>query len=256
MRELGRWIKKMRAKKQKEYDQPWRGGQTFLASTGGTGASVSSTVPWSNSITMPAFGAIDNMDQVQLREVSDKKVDASDVRIEKKPVDVVNEIVAPKPVINTDKIKEQIRIVELRLKVLKQYHGNTSDEIEALKYLRARQYFKKRESMFPWAITTDALIEALVKKYKLQNVSFSSYSKSVPHEATDELEKFAKAWDKVVDDDENHKPTVRLITDYQGPEHKKDPILLASSPFGKWWYILGAWDKEVEIVDEIIYRGK
>jgi len=39
-------------------------------------------------------------------------------------------------------------------------------------------------------------------------------------------------------------------------ERKKDPILLASSPFGKWFYILGAWDKEVEIVDDLVYHNK
>jgi len=31
---------------------------------------------------------------------------------------------------------------------------------------------------------------------------------------------------------------------------KRDPILLAQSPFGFYWYILGAWDKEMLLLSE------
>jgi len=87
-------------------------------------------------------------------------------------------------------------------------------------------------------------------------VDFSSYSKNIPMEAIDELEKFLKEYTKVTD--EKDKPILRLIIDDvpESKERKKDPILLASSPFGRYYYILGAWDKHVEIVDDLIYHGK
>ena len=84
-------------------------------------------------------------------------------------------------------------------------------------------------------------------------------------EAIDELEKFMKEYEKV---SPGTKPVLKLIIDdipEKAPdgkvkgdsiERKKDPILLASSPFGRFFYILGAWDKEVEIVDDLIYHGK
>lgn len=179
----------------------------------------------------------------------------TDLREEKKPVQIVGEIVAKQPEIQTGGLKEQIKIVEARLKVLKRYGGQTGDETLALQFLKARRKYAKTEKLFKdWPITTDEMIQNLVKKYKVQFVSFYGYSKSLPIQATEQLEKFGNAWEKVVDDDS--KPDLRMITDYKGTEHKKDPILLAASPFGAWWHILGAWDEEVKIVDDLVYKGK
>ena len=82
----------------------------------------------------------------------------------------------------------------------------------------------------------------------------------MPNEALDELEAYLDLYELYRED----KPVFKLIIDDapdpvhdgRSQERKKDPILLASSPFGKWWHILGAWDKEVEYVDAIIYHGK
>jgi len=71
-------------------------------------------------------------------------------------------------------------------------------------------------------------------------------------EAIDEIENFEKAFAKVSDKDLE----LSLIIDSDGKEKKKDPILLAHSPFGRWWYVLGVWDREVLYVDDIIYNGK
>jgi hypothetical protein len=32
---------------------------------------------------------------------------------------------------------------------------------------------------------------------------------------------------------------------------KRDPILLVQSPFGFYWQILGAWDKEMMLLSEL-----
>lgn len=197
-------------------------------------------------------GTLNSLSTAATIEMSDER--PKDLRVDKKPVEIVSEIVAKKPEIQVGDLDGQIKIVKARLKVLKHFNGQTGDEILALRYLKARKKFAKMEKLFPWAITTDEMIDALIKKYKVQFVGFGSYSKSVPIEATEQLEKFSVAWEKVVDDE--FTPDVKLITDYRGKEHKKDPILLAESPFGRWWYILGAWDKEVEIVDDLVYKGK
>lgn len=208
---------------------------------------------WNESTTNSAVATIGGMTAGQLFDTV--KEMPSDVRVEKKPIEIVGEINAKMPEIQTGGLKEQIKIVEARLKVLKKYGGNYSDETLALGYLRARQKFAKTEHLFKdWPITTDEMIQNLVKKYKVQFVSFYGYSKSLPIQATEQLEKFGDAWEKVVDDDT--KPDLRMITDYKGTEHKKDPILLAASPFGAWWHILGAWDEEVKIVDDLVYKGK
>ena len=191
---------------------------------------------------------INRLTASELEGVKAASKEQPDVRIEKKPVEVVAEIIAPTPILQLNDIKGQIEIVQNRLDVLRRYKGQTNDEVNAIRYLKARLKYEKYKDMFPWAVTTNELISKLLNKYKLADRSFGGYSKSVPNEAIEELEKFGKAWNKVMHED--IEPALKLITDYTGPETKKDPILLAESPFGRWWYVLGAWDKEVQIVDE------
>ena len=175
-----------------------------------------------------------------------------DTRKEVKPIEVFQELTADEPQIDLNGLDKKIEIVKRRSKLFKQLSGSSFDEDMALKYLRARKNFPKYGKLFVWKITTDDKIQALCKQYKVQLVSFGGYKKNVPMEALDQLEKFLDAHEKVTD----VKPDFSLIVDSGGKETRKDPILLARSPFGKWYYILGAWDKEVEIVDDLIYKGK
>jgi hypothetical protein len=197
----------------------------------------SSPVQWTPSIGMDSTA---------------KYAEKEDTRIEKKPVEVVNEILDEKPVIVTKDLAGQIKAVEKRIKVFKEQGCGLSDEILALKYLKARQKGMKHWAKFNWAATTDVKVRELCSKYKLQVVGFQSYSRNVPMEAVEELEKYMAAYECVSED----KPELKLIIDVGGKEQKKDPILLASSPFGRWFHVLGAWDKEVEYVDDLVYKGK
>jgi hypothetical protein len=181
-----------------------------------------------------------------------KDVVQEDKRIDKKPVEVVDLIIGEKPVIVTDQLDKQIKIVKRRIGILKEQKCNVRDEEMALGFLKARTKWKKLGEKFKWAITTNTLIEKLCKEYKVQKVSFVGYSRNVPHEALDEIEQFMDLWNRCRDDE----PVLNLICDQGGKETRKDPILLASSPFGNWWYILGAWDREVEIIDDLVYNGK
>jgi hypothetical protein len=170
----------------------------------------------------------------------------------------VKEILSETPEIDIKNLDEKIKVVKRRITGLKKVLNKDnrigfSDETTALRYLKARKKCAKYISLFKWAITTDTKLRDLCSKYKLRLVSLNGYSRNIPMEAIDEIEQFLEAYNKV---EKNVEPEFHLIIDDGGKEDKKDPILLAASPFGKWYYVLGAWDKEVEIVDEIIYKGK
>ena len=187
---------------------------------------------------------------------ADKK---EDVRTAKKPVDVFKETLSDEPIVNLNNIDGQIKIVERRIKLLTEELGmKVEDEYEALAFLRARKNYLKCKGEFNWATTTFALIEKLLSSYKLKMVDLSDYYKTVPTEAIDELEKFIAVYKKVCG--KNLKPVLKLIIEDTPTSRERtkrtDPILLAGSPFGKWFYVLGAWDKEVEVVDDLIYHGK
>jgi hypothetical protein len=181
-------------------------------------------------------------------------------RLAVKPVKLFRELMCDEPKFKLGDIDAQIKFVERRRNLLREELGvGTGDEEEALIYLRARKKLLKKEHNFKWAVTKNSLIKSLCEKYAVSLVSFEAYSKTIPMEAVRELELYLKEHKKYTD----AKPVLKLIIDdapppgkQQSAERKKDPILLASSPFGAWWFILGAWDKEVAIVDDLVYHGK
>ena len=177
-----------------------------------------------------------------------------DKRIETRPIEIYEKIISENPEINLKDLDKQINIVEQRMKDLKKHlRGvNLIQEAQALQYLQSRKKYEKNKDKFKWAITNADLIGKLCKEYKVRLVDISGYYRNVPTEGVDEIKKFAEAVEYVT----NAEPTFKLIIDDNGKETKKDPILLATSPFGNWYYILGAWDKEVEIVDDLIYKRK
>jgi hypothetical protein len=235
---LSRLIKKLRGNSYPAY----LSGYIDTSSGTGIGTTNSVSINSTNWATTNMAVAVDS----PMGSVKDERVEA-------KPVDVVKELNTENPIINLGDLKAQIKEVEKRIKILKkQKVNNPRDEEEALSYIKARTKYKKYEKFFNYKITTNHLIDGLLKKYKLMNVGFGLYYKTVPTEALDELEKFVNACKKVG----SIEPEIKLIVDDGGKEHKKDPIMLGKSPFGRWWYILGAWDKEVQYVDDIIYNGK
>lgn len=203
------------------------------------------------------------MDISELRALQGKLTN-KDERIAKKPVEVFQEIILEPtecPQINFEDLEGQIALVERRRRVLREEIGmrGTPDEDEALIFLYSRQKLQKLkgEHAFTWPVTTRDKITKLCKTYKLELVNFRGYYKTVPMEAIDELEKFCKEYERFTDTE----PDFKLIIDdapapeeRQSRERKKDPILLASSPFGRWYHVLGAWDKEVLVIDELLYR--
>ena len=50
------------------------------------------------------------------------------------------------------------------------------------------------------------------------------------------------------------KPVFYVIAEpdkFRKAYEKRDPILLVQSPFGFYWQILGAWDKEMILLSEL-----
>ena len=182
-----------------------------------------------------------------------KKVDE---RKNQKPIEVWNELISEIPTIDCINIDCKIKQVKKRISVLKDVLGNENptEEYEVLGYLKARKKYKDFKEKLLYPITTDSLIKKLCQEYKLIVAPVNQYYTTMPKEAIDELAKYLEIVKKIRKED----PEVKLIVP-DAPEtkaKKKDPILLVASPFGRWYYIIGAWDREVLIIDDIIYNGK
>lgn len=185
-------------------------------------------------------------------ESKDNGRGGKDKRITKKPVDIYEEIISEVPKINLKDLDRQIKLVKERKDELSKHmrHQDFNHENMALMFLDARKKYLKHKDKFKWPVTNKDLIDKLCKKYKVKMEGLHNYYRLVPKEGVEEIKKFGDALGYVSKADAIF---MLIISDEERP---KDPILLAQSPFGSWYYILGAWDKEVEIVDKLIYEGK
>jgi hypothetical protein len=189
--------------------------------------------------------------------VTAKPGQMTDERKAAKPAEVFKELTADKPNLDLTNLDQKIKAIKKRIDFMVDELGAAAaEEKNVLSWLEARKKGIKTKVMaeFVWPVTTTEKLADLLKKYKLSKTTFNQYSLSVPAEAIDEMEKYSKLCDKVTKDD----PEFILIVP-DTPEEKvkhRDPIVLATSPFGKFLHVLGAWDKEVEIMHELYFEMK
>ena len=186
---------------------------------------------------------------------SDKKIDD---RIAIDPKAVFEEIKNQTPEVSFENLDNKIKIVKERVGILKEHidESHLQDEYKTLFYLENRQKYLKTKDKFPldWAMTTQEAVDDLCKRYKLKVVALKQYYTLVPKEGVREIDRYTKAYEKITGD----KPIIELVIKdiHETKKKDRDPILLANSPLGNFIFVLGAWDDEVEVVDEIIYGIK
>ena len=185
------------------------------------------------------------------------------------PKEVFEEIKRKTPEMDFSNLDEKIKVVSERIEILKEHldESHLKDEHMTLFYLKNRKAYLKTKDKNPinWAMTTRDAVDDLCKNYKLKVVALKQYYTLIPKDGINEMNKYTKAYKAVTGDN----PIFELVikdADVKTEEGKKeenkqrkkdrDPILLANSPFGNALYVLGVWDEEVEIVDEIIYSLK
>ena len=109
--------------------------------------------------------------------------------------------------------------------------------------------FKEFYEEFPY--TTTARIADLTKEHiHLKIGQVEQFLADMPKEAVDVMKKYAEQTKKLCD----KKPIFYIIAnkkDFEKTQTRRDPILLAQSPFGHFWQILGAWDSEMLLIEEL-----
>jgi hypothetical protein len=113
------------------------------------------------------------------------------------------------------------------------------------KYSEHKDLFEK----FPYTTTTK--ISEIVKTHdNLKVGQIAQFIADMPKEAVDVMKEYNEATNKVCG-----KQAVFYIIadkkDFQQTNKRRDPILLAQSPFGHFWQILGAWDEEMLFLEEL-----
>lgn len=113
------------------------------------------------------------------------------------------------------------------------------------KYVLFKDFFEK----YPY--TTPSKIANLIEKHSYLKIGqVEQFLADMPNEAVKEMKEY-EAQTKTLC---KKKPVFYIIADkedFKKSEKRRDPILLAQSPFGHVWQILGVWDKEMLVLEQL-----
>ena|ERR1035437_2227288 len=128
----------------------------------------------------------------------------------------------------------------------------TKEIASMISRMENRKKYKDFKTFFEeYPYTTSSKIEALVKEHShLQLGQVAQFVADLPKEAIDAM----KAYNKNVDGLCGKQAVFYIIADkkdFKKSNNRRDPILLAQSPFGHVWQIIGAWADEVLFLPEL-----
>lgn len=179
------------------------------------------------------------------------------IKVSITPKDVLCELGRIPTLWSLDGLDAKIKILEEKRKLISQHYA--AEEVDGLilclknrsKYdVRTRDGLTYREFFSRFDATDQFHIDALCKKHSLVFKSADIFMPEFPDDATtimaDVTNKTKQLCGKM--------PRLFVIAtedQFRSADKKRDPILLSQSPFGFYYYILGAWDKEMLYLPEL-----
>lgn len=172
------------------------------------------------------------------------------IRVYVTPKSVVGELEGKPKLLDLEGIDEKIAVITDKKDLVVQYHAR--NELEALiKCLENRKQYKEKGAFFSqFDTTTMEKVEAVTKKHKLVMRGVDIFIPEFPKDAVAVMKEYTKHYEEIT----GKKPRFNVIAteeDFRDKDGKRDPILLAQSPFGFYFDILGAWDKEMILLSEL-----
>lgn len=171
-------------------------------------------------------------------------------KIAVKPIDVVNELETIPTPWTLSNLQDKIAILEYKRDLITQKYSRR--EVEAMiERLQNRKKWDKFKKFFNgYQNTTDEKIDDLLDKYDLVMKTSDLFVPEFPDVAIQTMKSYTDNMMKLC----KKKPVFYVIAEpdkFRKAYEKRDPILLVQSPFGFYWQILGAWDKEMMLLSEL-----
>jgi hypothetical protein len=179
-----------------------------------------------------------------------KSEDSKPKKIAVKPIDVVNELETIPTPWTLSNLQDKIEILEYKRDLITQKYSRR--EVEAMiERLENRKKWDKFKKFFDgYQNTTDEKIDDLLDKYDLVMKTSDLFVPEFPDVAIQTMKSYTENMMKLC----KKKPVFYVIAEpdkFRKAYEKRDPILLVQSPFGFYWQILGAWDKEMMLLSEL-----
>lgn len=160
--------------------------------------------------------------------------------------------------INTDEkyVDGQLESFKERLNIIRvsdydMENGSLEIQSMIIRMENRKKYpqFKDFYGQYPYA-RTENIAKVLEANSHLKMGLVDQFVPDLPNEAIKAIQGYKKQTEKLC----GKYPLFYIIADkkdFQKTVKRKDPILLAQSPFGHFWQILGAWDKEMLLLSEL-----
>jgi hypothetical protein len=167
-----------------------------------------------------------------------------------KPIDVLDQLETIPTPWTLSNLEDKIEILKYKRDLIVQSY--TRREVEGLidRLENRRKWEKFKEFFNEFQNTTDEKIDNLLVKYDLVMETSDLFVPEFPDDAIALMKAYSEKMDKLC----GKKPVFYVIAEpdkFRKAYEKRDPILLVQSPFGFYWQILGAWDKEMILLSEL-----
>jgi hypothetical protein len=179
-----------------------------------------------------------------------KESEPTKTKIAVKPKDVLDELETIPTPWTLSNLEDKIEVLKYKAELITQHYSKR--EVEGLiERLENRKKWHKFKDFFQeFQNTTDEKIEILLEKYDLVMKTSDLFVPEFPDDAISVMKKYTENMQKLC----KKKPIFYVIAEpdkFRKAYEKRDPILLVQSPFGFYWQILGAWDKEMILLSEL-----
>lgn len=188
---------------------------------------------------------------VPMMAVTDAPIANISAKAVVKPKDVLHELETVPTNINIENLDFKIAVLEKKKSLIRENAYSKAETIGMITRLTNRKKYEDHKQFFEqFQNTTGQAIDALIGKYELEMRSSDLFVPEFPDEAIIVMTAYEQEVIKLC----GKKPVFYVISeagDFQKKYEKRDPILLAQSPFGIYYQILGAWDKEMILLSEL-----
>jgi hypothetical protein len=179
------------------------------------------------------------------------------IKIAVKPKDVLHELERMPTKFSLEGLDDKIGMMQDKIRLITQ--AQTRKEAEVLLEMltnRKKYYDKAADGQIFWQYfaqfdsTHDGNIKKLLDKYKLVMEPADIFIPELPKDASDVMTQYTVKFEELT----KKLPRLFVIANEESFKKvyaKRDPILLAQSPFGFYYHILGAWDQEMLYLPEL-----
>ncbi len=160
--------------------------------------------------------------------------------------------------INTDPkyVDQQISDFKDKLKMISDEEYDMRNGVKEIDSIKMRMENRKKYPEFKeffegFAYTTTTKINKVLKDQShLQMGQIAQFLADMPGEAVKAMKDYSAKTKKLCDKDAVYY-IIADKKDFKKSDTRRDPILLAQSPFGHFWQIIGAWDEEMLFLEQL-----